>query len=209
MTESRRERAKQDKQERIYAAAWQLFRTQGYEVTTIRQIAAAAGVSVGTVMGYGGHTGDKGGLLRSLFRHALAQNMAAPQPQPPAPGESLSTYLDGIFAPFWEFYREQPQLARVFVQQVLYEQSAEERRADAEQVAALTGHLAAQLAAQQQAGRIRADADAALLAQTFFALYQAALQGWLSGLLSYEEARSALRRILELQAALLELAPAD
>ncbi|MDO4263635.1 MAG: TetR/AcrR family transcriptional regulator, partial [Deinococcus sp.] len=171
MTSSRRQRAKQDKQERIYAAAWELLCTQGYGATTVRQIADAAGVSVGTVMGYGGHTGDKGGLLRALFRRALAQRLAGPQP--PAPGQSLSAYLDGVFAPFWEFYREQPELSSVFVQQVLYEQSAEERRADAEQVAALTGHLAAQLAAQQRSGQLRRDADPELLAQMLFALYMA------------------------------------
>ena len=205
MTQSRRERAKQDKQERIFASAWQLLSTQGYEATTIRQIADAAGVSVGTVMGYGGHTGDKGGLLRALFRRALAQRLA--EPQPPAPGQSLSTYLDGVFAPFWEFYREHPQLSQVFVRQVLYEQPAEERRADAEQVAALTGHLAAQLAAHQRAGQLRSDADPDLLAQLLFALYGAALQSWLSGMTSYDDARSALRRSVELQVALLEPPP--
>ena len=39
---------------RVTEAAWDLFRTQGYEATSVREIAAAAGVSVGTVANAGG-----------------------------------------------------------------------------------------------------------------------------------------------------------
>lgn len=198
---TRRERHKQDKQSRVYSAAWELFSRQGFEATTVRQIADAADVSVGTVMLYGGHSGDKGGLLRALFRRSIAQALVTSRP--PKPGESLSDTLYGMFVPFWEFYRQQPQLARVFVRQVLYEQSADEGRADAEQMTAFMAALSGELSARQQRGELRPDADPALMAQTLFALHQATLQGWLSGMMTLEEAQSHLRRAVAQQVTLM------
>ncbi|PJI51941.1 TetR family transcriptional regulator, partial [Methylobacterium radiotolerans] len=46
---TRRDRHKQERLDRIRAAAWDLFRMQGYEPTTIRQISERADVAVGTV----------------------------------------------------------------------------------------------------------------------------------------------------------------
>lgn len=49
---SRRELNKQLTQEAIFDAAMALFKTQGYEATTIEEIALASGVSKGTVFNY-------------------------------------------------------------------------------------------------------------------------------------------------------------
>lgn len=43
-----------ERADRVAEAAWALFRSRGYEATSVRDIATAAGVSVGTVMGAGG-----------------------------------------------------------------------------------------------------------------------------------------------------------
>ncbi len=47
-----RQRHKQERKERIYRAALQLFRQQGFEATTVEEIAAAADVAKGTFFNY-------------------------------------------------------------------------------------------------------------------------------------------------------------
>src|SRR5688572_33141909 len=63
-----RERNKQDKELRIQAAARTLFEEQGYDSTTIREIARRADVGVGTVFLY---AKDKTELLFLIFRDEL------------------------------------------------------------------------------------------------------------------------------------------
>ena len=48
----RREQAKLERRERIYEAALNLFRTQGYESTTVDQITRQAGLAKGTFFNY-------------------------------------------------------------------------------------------------------------------------------------------------------------
>lgn len=49
---SRRERKKIETQERLLAAAWQLFREKGFENTTVEEITNAADVAKGTFFNY-------------------------------------------------------------------------------------------------------------------------------------------------------------
>ncbi|PZG85516.1 TetR family transcriptional regulator [Streptomyces sp. NTH33] len=60
--QSRAER-RQLSREKVLAAAERLFREQGFDATTVRQIAAEAGLSAGSVMA----VGDKHGLLVEIF----------------------------------------------------------------------------------------------------------------------------------------------
>lgn len=59
-----------ERQDRILDAAHRLFRSQGYEKTGTREIAAAAGVGEGTIF-Y--HFGSKAGLLEALSRRFSQQ----------------------------------------------------------------------------------------------------------------------------------------
>jgi AcrR family transcriptional regulator len=59
-----------ERQDRILDAAHRLFRSQGYEQTGTREIAAAAGVGEGTIF-Y--HFGSKSGLLDALGRRFSQQ----------------------------------------------------------------------------------------------------------------------------------------
>ncbi|WP_460944911.1 TetR/AcrR family transcriptional regulator [Okibacterium endophyticum] len=58
-----RDAARRETQSRVFAASEALFRERGFANTTIRDVAAAAGVSVGTVMA----VGDKSTLLVAIF----------------------------------------------------------------------------------------------------------------------------------------------
>ena len=63
-----RETNKQDKRERLSRAAHELFSEQGFDATTMRQIAERAGIGVGTIFLY---ARDKQGLLFLLFSEAV------------------------------------------------------------------------------------------------------------------------------------------
>ncbi|AAT89677.1 transcriptional regulator, TetR family [Leifsonia xyli subsp. xyli str. CTCB07] len=58
-----RDTARRETETRVLAASDALFRERGFADTTIRDIAAAAGVSAGTVIA----VGDKSGLLVAIF----------------------------------------------------------------------------------------------------------------------------------------------
>lgn len=54
--------------EKVLSAAAELFLSNGFKATTVREIASAAGVSVGTVMA----VGDKAALLVGIFDEKIA-----------------------------------------------------------------------------------------------------------------------------------------
>jgi AcrR family transcriptional regulator len=61
----------------IVTAALQLFRENGYDATTMRAIAAAAGVSIGNAYYY---FGSKEELIREFYERSQAEHAAAAQP---------------------------------------------------------------------------------------------------------------------------------
>ncbi|MEU7185990.1 TetR/AcrR family transcriptional regulator [Streptomyces sp. NPDC045369] len=93
---------------RITDAAARLFTEQGFQGTTVRQIAAAAGVSVGAVMA----VGDKESLLSLVYDRAIAARV----PAPPTAGSTTSAvdYLSHYFAPFLDLFTENEELARAY-----------------------------------------------------------------------------------------------
>lgn len=128
-----RETNKQDKRERLSRAAHELFSEQGFDATTMRQIAERAGIGVGTIFLY---ARDKQGLLFLLFSEAVlgveqqafatlptagaatsaeggtaAKSQALPRPKPsqarprPAGAPAKSLLLDQLVHVFSAFYR--------------------------------------------------------------------------------------------------------
>ncbi|MEV5657137.1 helix-turn-helix domain-containing protein [Streptomyces sp. NPDC052291] len=92
---------------RIVEAAAQLFAQHGFQSTTVRQIAAEAGVSVGAVMA----VGDKESLLGLVYDQAIADRI----PAPPEAGEATAVdYLAHYFDPFLALFAENDDLARAY-----------------------------------------------------------------------------------------------
>ncbi|MFI0260811.1 TetR/AcrR family transcriptional regulator [Streptomyces sp. NPDC017056] len=93
---------------RVTEAAARLFREHGFHGTTVRQIAAEAGVSVGAVMA----VGDKESLLSLVYDDAIAARI----PPPPAAGSTTSAagYLARYFDPFLDLFAGNEELARAY-----------------------------------------------------------------------------------------------
>ncbi|MGI5466343.1 TetR/AcrR family transcriptional regulator [Streptomyces sp. CA-132043] len=101
--------------ERVLSAAEQLFAARGFETTTIREIAAAAGVSVGTVMA----VGDKAAILVELFDRRISALHAARAEHGEAhrTGAVHGRLVDEIlalFEPFVALFSSDPELTRQY-----------------------------------------------------------------------------------------------
>jgi TetR/AcrR family transcriptional regulator, cholesterol catabolism regulator len=187
----RRAQAHAEKRRRITSAAAELFRAQGFDETTTEQIAARADVAKGTLFLY---APSKVGLLLLVYEDRLEEIVtevigAVPQ------GAPVVDALCGIFTPFFALYEQDLDLARRFVrEQILLTSETQPNHA----LAALMGALAHQIAVWQSQGRVAADIDARLAAQTSFALYFAVLAAWLGGRIPPEQRDAHLRASLAL-----------
>ncbi|WP_103061844.1 TetR/AcrR family transcriptional regulator [Actinomyces qiguomingii] len=100
---------------RVLASSRRLFEKKGFNATTIRDIAADAGVSVGTVM----YVGDKSSLLVACFDERIE---ALHTSRPPASrtqvraegGGDGTEALLGVLLPFIELFGRNPDLARSY-----------------------------------------------------------------------------------------------
>ena len=70
----KREKAKMERRERLYEAALELFRTQGYEATTVSQITTRAGLAKGTFFNY---FSTKDAVLRYLGTREIGRLSSA------------------------------------------------------------------------------------------------------------------------------------
>jgi AcrR family transcriptional regulator len=185
---------KKDTRERIRQAAWELFRTKGFDETTTKEIAERAGVATGTVFV---HASDKEDLLHLCMHDRLAdviEERFARLPDAPLVDQVLF-----VFEGFFRMYSEDPGVAAAFVRTVHYA-----RGPNAQRVAAITfgflGRIATLVTAAQARGEVTREVDSVQCAQNFFALYYMGLATWLSGYATLETAlEPGLRNALLLQ----------
>lgn len=213
-----RERNKQDKRDRLIRASRELFSEQGFDATTIRQIAARSGLGVGTVFLY---AQDKRGLLFLLFSDAVqaiqAQAFAsldtlAPSAQGPGQAKPmvLVDQMMHVFSRFYRYYADDRALARLYIKELLFMDKPPADAAPEDESGprhALTMDFIARLAglvgAAQGRGELRPDCDPVATALNFFSIYFVTLLGLLDpqhGVhLSADQACDRLRAALTLQ----------
>ena len=108
--QSRAER-RQASRGKVLAAAERLFRQQGFDSTTVRQIAADAGLSAGSVMA----VGDKHGLLVAIFDgwiDAVHRDRDRAR-SGPAPGDTVRDVV-ALVEPFVEYFALDRELSREY-----------------------------------------------------------------------------------------------
>ena len=175
---TRRALAKQQTRAKVLAAARQLFSEQGYEGATIRDIAAAAGMSTGAVFA---NFTDKSDLFREIMltdMAALAGAMADAAQQ----GASAQDNLLRVFAAGYRFYQTQRPLARAAFS-VGWSPVDGPALRGAPPVQAMLGVIADVLRKGEANGELAAGAASELRAQMLFDAYlsnfdQAIFQNW-------------------------------
>jgi AcrR family transcriptional regulator len=170
-----REQNKRDKLARIIAAARELFGRTGIDNTTLREVAAAAGVGTGTLFLYARTKED---LLVVVFLAELEPVMDRAFANIP-PG-SLHGQLMASFTPVIEHHAHNMLLSRPFLRDTLWVSEPH-----AAQVRVFTAtwlaRLVALVDAAKERGEVRAEIDAALVAQCTRHLFLGQLRTWVAG----------------------------
>lgn len=106
-----RDEQRQQTAARVLDAADRLFRAHGFVQTTIRDIADACDVSVGTVMS----AGDKNALLVACFDRRIAEVHDARFASAPGGGSAdAAARILGLLEPFIDLFVSDPELARTY-----------------------------------------------------------------------------------------------
>ena len=175
---TRRALAKQQTRAKVLDAARRLFSEQGYEGATIRDIAAAAGMSTGAVFA---NFTDKSDLFREIMLTdmiALAEAMR----EAASHGKGVEDSLLKIFVAGYRFYQTQLPLARAAFSVGWSPQDGPALRG-AQPVQLLINLFTEQLTKGIQDGELSQDDQVALRTQMLFDAYlanydQAIFQGW-------------------------------
>jgi AcrR family transcriptional regulator len=174
---TRRALAKQQTRVKVLAAGRRLFSEEGYEGATIRDIAAAAGMSTGAVFA---NFSDKSDLFREIMLTDMAA-LADAMREAATHGHGVEDTLLKMFAAGYGFYGTQLPLARAAFSVGWSPQDGPALR-NAAPVQALNALIVDQLNQGVERGELSAD-DLALRASMLFEAYlsnfpQAIFEGW-------------------------------
>ncbi|KGC11711.1 helix-turn-helix domain-containing protein [Burkholderia gladioli pv. gladioli] len=187
---SRREQNKADKLRRIREAAHELFVTDGFDDTTLRQIAARADVGFGTLFRYASSKRDLLFLvvtddLREMNRHAF-ENAPADVP--------LLDQLMYIWQIFYTFFDAQPELARLTLRELHFYAEGAQARKFYQVREALMLRLTEVVTAARQHGEINTTTSDSRIARAIFDIYSAEVRLWIG-----EKDRSIASGMVELR----------
>ena len=174
----RRESKRQETRPRIKAAAFELFTEKGYENTTVREIAARAGVGFGTLFS---HAAEKRELLFLLFED-IARDTFDRGFRTAARTDSFVDQLTAIFAPPYRVHEPNPKLGRALITELTFTSNTTFRlRFPAYDRIALIGRVAEVVDRAKASGRITTSADSEFVARVVFSIFAGAFRAWLAG----------------------------
>jgi AcrR family transcriptional regulator len=162
----RREQQRLETERLIRTTALELFAAHGFEATTTKQIADAAGVAHGTVFLV---AATKEALLVKVLEERLRQVVASRAAS--LPGRGVIGQLVHVFDGLFDFYAGEPRLARVFLKGIMFFAEPIAQAMYDEHVARFSHYLAGLFDAGQARGEIRAGANTAAAAANVLALY--------------------------------------
>lgn len=175
---TRRALAKQQTRGKVLSAARRLFSEQGYEGATIRDIAAAAGMSTGAVFA---NFTDKSDLFREIMMADMSA-LADAMREAGARGRTVEDVLLRMFCAGYAFYKSQLPLARAAFSVSWSPQDGPMLR-NAPSVDVLLDLIIQELNAGVARGELSQEAEVKLRAQMLFDAYlsnypQAIFEGW-------------------------------
>lgn len=171
----RRERNKLDKLERIKNAARALFIEKSFDEATTREIAARAGVGMGTIFLYADNKRDLLFLIANDDLAAIADRATQRKVSATSP---LAAFMY-VFRLHYEFFGEQPQLSRSMLREMTFYDSGKQAMRFQTIRAKVMDHLRDIAVAARQSGQLNAKADPALVGWLAFSIYQVELRQWL------------------------------
>ncbi len=171
-----RERSKTDKKRRIKAAARDLFIAQGFDATTIRQIADKSGVGLATLFLY---ASDKRDLLFLTCNDELAdltERAFADVPSDVPFIEQLSVALRHFFI----FYAQNRTLSRDLLRELTFFSGGQHGERFQRIRATTIGRLSDLAGRAKRAGSLAATQPDDLIGEVLFFLFAAEVRQWLA-----------------------------
>ena len=192
----RRERNKLEKCQRIREATRELFSAQGFEATTVRQIAERAEVGLGTLFNY---ARDKRDLTFLLFNDDLSR-LADDAIAGSARKVGLLEQVMAVWEPHYRYFARDPVLCRILLRDMyFYEEGPEARRFHATE-ARLRRHLLMLVATAQRARQVTRTASAGDIALLLFSVFEGSVRYWMHQATPVaEEGLAVLRRLVRTQ----------
>lgn len=172
----RREQNKLEKLHRIKSAARELFVSKGFDETTIREIAVAAEVGLGTVFVYAANKRD---LLFLIFNDGLEEVTRKAEASISKAAPLLDNLLN-VFQCHYQFFARQPALSRLVLREMTFYDSGIQARSFQKTREALIDLIAeaVRLAIVQNA--VSATEPPQFIGWVIFCIYQVELRAWLS-----------------------------
>ena len=170
-----RERHKIDKQNRISEAAIALFGREGFDGTTLRDIAREADVALGTLSLY---ARDKRDLVMMIFNKVVPPLMERGRRNTDARGRIVDNMI-AFFEPFYNAYNDEIMLYRIVLGQIYNGPDSAHADANDRTRLELLDMIGDIILRAMAAGECRADVDVGTQARSFFYLYFAAVRVWL------------------------------
>ncbi len=172
--EGRRERRRREMRTRIYEAARELFQEQGFDATTVEQIARRADIAPATFFN---HYHSKGGVM-ALMTSEIADHVGFLVEQHLDGDGSIRQRLVGLADDAARQIGETHQVARDVMLELVRTEGRPENTSP--YLARVHGPLRAMLEEGQSAGEVRKDDDAAFLAEMVLGALNTALTNWLA-----------------------------
>jgi AcrR family transcriptional regulator len=172
--EGRLVKRKRERRQRIYEVAMELFRTQGFERTTVSQIAEAADIVPATFFN---HFQSKNALLGHMTTEVLGVLELMLEDEFKA-AESTRERLTGFAATAADQIAESRSLARNVLLELVRTES--EPGQQPPYVGRIHEPFAAMLAEGQERGEVRRDQDPTFLAEMVVGILNATITNWLA-----------------------------
>lgn len=201
----RRERNKQEKLDRILAAARDLFADKGFTETTTQEIAERADIGTGTLFLYAKSKED---LLIMVFKDEMIETSqtALRKVSTDAP---LVDQLMQVFGAMVAYHNRDLPLARALIREITILANPDRREDVRALMRIIYGGIGDVIAGARSRERIRDGIDLVLAGEALFGIYYVGLIGWLNGQLTKQAFLKRLRTKLALaiDGLRLEVAP--
>jgi len=190
-----RQQGGEQRQSRVRSAAGELFRTRGFDATSVRDIAAAAEVSVGTVA----LAGDKATLFLDVMEEnafaLVGGGLQRLSGEPVGTGPSLAAEIWGVFEPSLTRVAENPELTRAYL--IAYLRADGAHATSAGQIDVICAGLAARCV--QHSGGEPGAAEALLAASVIYSVFFSATFALAVGVGSAGDMAQGLRDLITAQ----------
>lgn len=173
---TKREANKLDKLRRIQQAAHELFVNNGYDSTTMREIATRAEVALGTLFLYATNKRD----LLFLIANDLMEDAVDEAASLVGDGNGLGRNVTLVAGVHFRSFGSKPELFRLVLRELLFYDSGEQGVRAVKNRARLLALIRRIVGSAVRRGEIGADVDPEQAARLLFAILQAEIRTWIA-----------------------------